>query len=215
MPVSRALRCLFVHIPKTGGTSVEMALGMHGDWAVENRDSLFGAIRSADLAGRGYLSRFLQHLTLDEVRQLSPEYGELFSFSFVRNPWDRMVSTYCSPDPDMVQHARTAGVELTGLDFPEFVRRVDAVEHIHLLPQHRFVTDRQGRVAVDSLGRFETLAQDFESLRRTLQVDAALPHENASEHIHFREYHTGETRDAVARRYRQDIDLFDYRFQGP
>jgi len=212
MPVSRALRCLFVHIPKTGGTSVEVALGMHGDWAVENRDSLFGTIRSADLVGRGYLSRFLQHLTLDEVRQLSPECGELFSFSFVRNPWDRMVSSYCNPDPDMLDGARASGVELTGLDFPEFVRRTEAVEHIHLLPQHRFVTDRQRGIAVNSLGRFETLEADFESLCRALQVEARLPHENASEHIHYREYHTDETRDAVARRYRQDIDLFDYRF---
>ena len=49
MPISHEHRCFFIHIPKTGGTSVENALGMYFRSNRENVDRLFGAIRSSEL----------------------------------------------------------------------------------------------------------------------------------------------------------------------
>ena len=94
MPVSHELRCLFVHVPRTGGTSIEKALGMGGDVEVEDADLLFGRIRSEQHLARRFGSDFFQHLTLREVRSLESADRSYFSFAIVRNPWDRIVSVY-------------------------------------------------------------------------------------------------------------------------
>jgi hypothetical protein len=56
---------VFIHIPKTGGTSIRAALGM---------------------ASVPY------HLTARDMWQIYPASRSKFSFALVRNPWDRIVS---------------------------------------------------------------------------------------------------------------------------
>jgi len=212
MPVSAAERCVFVHIPKTGGTSVEAALGLLGDWRFEDRERLYGRIRSPELAARPYLSRFLQHLTLDEIHEVLPESRDWFSFAFVRNPWDRVVSTWSNPDPHMVRAAHDLGLELRGHSLAGFLERTAQLEHAHLAPQHAYLTDAAGELAVEHLGRFETLAADFEAICSRLGVTAELPHRNASRHRPYREHYDAATRQAVEERYGEDIERFGYGF---
>ena len=217
MPISHSLRCLFVHIPKTGGTSVEKALGMFGDWRIEDRERFFGRIASPDLLAAGFLSRYLQHLTLPELRPLlSPALADgLFTFSFVRNPWDRMVSIHAHPDPDMLEQAAAQGLELRGVPFATFLDLTANLRHIHLLPQHCFILDSAGCPLVDFIGRFENLANDFRKISTGLGTSGDLPHANASQarqHQDYRCYYTDATRDLIARRYARDIEIFRYAF---
>jgi Sulfotransferase family len=214
VPISHTLRCVFVHVPKTGGTSIETALGMFGPWQEENRDAMFGLIHSPELVARGLGSAFLQHLSMPELGALHPR-GELagyFSFSIVRNPWDRMVSVYRRTDPHLLEHAGRLGIQLGGLSFAQFLERSAAVAHAHLADQARFVCDDSDRVLVDSLGRFETLEEDFGAICRRLGIEAPLPRLNTSEREGYRGYYDERTRAFVARRYRRDIELFGYTF---
>jgi hypothetical protein len=212
MPVSHEHRFVFVHIPKTGGTSVEAALGVHGDWRFEDRETLFGRIRSPDLVARGFPTRFLQHLTLPEIRSLLPDHEEYFSFAFVRNPWDRMVSTWSHPDGQLVRMAHNRNVELRGLPFEEFLARTADLEHVHLRPQHEFVLDEAGRPLVDFVGRFETIAADFREVCRRIGVERRLPHRNRSDRPvrDYRDAYTERTRQLVGERYRRDAEAFGY-----
>lgn len=214
MPISHRWRCLFVHVPKTGGTSVEAALGMHGRWQDENRDELFGLIRSPDLLERGFTSAFLQHLTIQEMRGLlvQEEAASYFSFSFVRNPWDRMVSVYHRTDPHLREQARGLGIELTGIPFAEFLTRTSGIRHAHLMDQAEYVCDDSGHGLVDFVGRFETLARDFEAVCDRLQIEAALPRMNASTHGDYRGYYDDVSRRMVESRFRRDVDTFGYAF---
>jgi hypothetical protein len=214
MPVSHQHRCIFVHIPKTGGTSIETALNMFHGWREENREAMFGLVQSPELLAKGWVTRFLQHLSMGELRELLPPAltADYLSFAWVRNPWDRMVSTYFNKDPDMVQQARSQGIDLTELSFRDFLERTAEVSHVHLLEQTRFVTDERGRIIVDFIGRFETLAADFRTLCERLRIQPSLPHRNASTHGHYRQYYTAETRAMVAARYGRDIEMFGYDF---
>ena len=212
MPVSRQGQHAFVHIPKTGGTSIEAALGLLHDWREENRGAMFGLIQSPDLKEHGFVSHFLQHLTVRELALLIPDIHSFFVFSFVRNPWQRFVSTYANTDPHLCRQAEKQGIQLTGISFKEFVYRCKEIEHVHLLEQYKFIMDSQEKVQVDFIGHFESLEEDFQRVCQRLGVVKTLPHLNQSAHRSYRRYYDEETRAIIAERYRADIELFGYTF---
>jgi hypothetical protein len=213
MPISRALKCIFVHIPRTGGTSIEVALDLFGDWRLENRQSMFGLISSPELIGQIKSSPFLQHLGVKELRALRPgEFASFFRFAFVRNPWDRLVSVYSRMDTHMEMSARKAGIDLHKASFDEFVEWTEHFVHVHLLPQCSFVFDEQGDCGVHFIGRYERLGADFGIICERLGIHSELPHRNASKRGAYRQYYSDLTRSIVERRYSQDIERFGYRF---
>jgi hypothetical protein len=214
MPVSHQLKLIFVHIPRTGGTSIESALGLLGDWRQEDLTSMYGMITSPDLKHRIRATAFLQHLTADEIGNLLPlEFHVYHRFAFVRNPWDRMVSIYARMDPHMQASAESAGLKLIGTSFNEFLERTGDFEHVHLAPQHRFVMDTTGQLVVDFLGRFEHLTADFAAICQRVGLQSSLPHRNASVRSDYRAYYNDDyARKTVERRYGDDIERFRYVF---
>lgn len=214
MPVSHTHRCVFVHIPKTGGTSIETALGMFHRWQDENTDAMFGLVQSPALKQHGWTSDFLQHLSYTELASVVPvaTLRGYFSFAWVRNPWERLVSVYSNTDPNLLQRAAALGVQLKGLKFADFVAATADIAHVHLQPQHGFIFDAQGRQQVDFVGRFEHFAQDFATVAQRLGLTLALPHRNASQHAAYRELYDSHTRQVVAQRYGADIEQWGYVF---
>lgn len=189
-------RCIFVHVPKTGGQSVST--------------SLFGTCTGG-------------HRTVTEYMQIfgEPTFNNYFKFSFVRNPWDRLVSTYhfCRQAHLKMNLQRWAAEHLSQYeDFESFVRgfvNPEAIYGHHIfVPQHEFVCKEAGTLAVDFLGRYENLAQDFAHVRHTLgDPGTDLSHLNATKRRDYSRYYTKETQAMVARAYRKDIELFGYQFE--
>ena len=218
MPVSHELRCVFVHVPKTGGTSIEYALGLRGPSRREDRQALYGRIESDELKQRGFVSGYLQHLTATDIRALTPA-GSLsgyFSFAIVRNPWDRLVSSFVNKDPHLSRQMRAAGVELEGLEFEHYVAATSALRHAHLQPQWEYLMDADGKLLVDFVGRFESLQESFREVCRRLGIRRCLPHAKKAQKCKFsdfREYYTEAARKAVEQRYVRDIVLFGYEFR--
>lgn len=218
MPVSDRYQAIFVHIPKCGGSSVEKALGV------------FGARNDGDLAPAPKIlfgverRRALQHLTLREIRARLPKvtFDAYFKFSFVRNPFDRLVSEY---------HWRISERMIdASMSFKEFVRRevvpfkptggiarwLDDRRRVvledHFLPQHVFVCDEAGRIAVDRLGRMESFEKDFKDICLALKVEARLPAVNRTAHRPYREHYDDQTRGWAERVYEKDLEIFHYAF---
>ena len=107
MPFDRQRKLVFLHIPKTAGSSIEQALDLFGPWQEENLQTGFGLIQSRDLLARNLSSNFLQHLTLAELEDLFPEIlDQAKLFTVVRDPWQRLLSSYRNPDPDLVAYYR-------------------------------------------------------------------------------------------------------------
>lgn len=212
MPVSHPHRCVFVHIPKTAGTSIEKALGIFGDWRHEDRDILFGQ-SAMRLDGQPLSSPYLQHLRASELARLVPQaMADYLTFTVVRNPWDKLVSAYANKDVHLCRFAQAQGVTLQDTDFATFVARSAEIDHAHLRPQHGFLCDAGGRLLVDVVARWETLARDFADICRRLDVEIELPRENTSARSAYRDYYDGTTRKLVEQRYAEDIDAFAYRF---
>ena len=212
MPVSNEHKCLFIHIPKTGGTSIEASLKVSGDWKVENINTLFGLIKSKYIKDFAFKSNFLQHLTYEQVQKVTYIDNKFTSFSFVRNPWDKMVSIYSNADNNLIETASKLGINIKDLSFNEFIEKTEFIEHIHLEHQYKFVCNREDEIIVDFIGKFESLNSDFNKLCKIVNMNLALPHKNKSVHAHYRSYYNNKTKSMVYKRYKKDIELFKYTF---
>jgi len=197
------LKLIFVHIPKTGGRSIEKLLSGFGKriefqegWDEKNKI-------------------WQQHLTIKQILSLRKNCADYFKFSFVRNPWDRMVSDYFY----FMKHGISGEFKdfLMETDvyfdnFPIFNGRVGCKDH--RLPQIHFLLDENDKYPIDFIGRFETLQQDFNIICDKVGIPPQeLPHLNKTEHKHYSEYYDEETKQIVAEKYAKEIELFDYKFE--
>lgn len=228
MPYSAQFRCAFVHIPKTGGSSVLRALldaGVpfdfvrNGLWDTLGERGDVAAIlralrRSFGIAELGTFPQ--QHLPAALLKTLVGEddWQAAFSFAFVRNPWDLMVSSYFF----FKEHVQEMSGTHHDVDRAEMARRSRTFERfVQYYPAMRsdsvdMLTSEDGASVVDFIGRYEHLERDFSTICERLEIHAKLPHLRRTEHAAYREYYTPATRDAVARHFARDIDRFGYSF---
>jgi chondroitin 4-sulfotransferase 11 len=218
MPVSHRHKTIFVHIPKTAGTSIEAVLGMHRD----RQDVGLRPYYNQPLDYEHLYGGPLQHLTAIAIRQLLNDealFSSYFKFAVVRNPWDRLVSALAWTDQKWAR-----GEELTASQFDAQVRQACGAFQIamtsgtweglphYLYPQCAFIWDGQRRCLVDFVARYEDLQAGWCVIRRRLGVDAELPTRMKSHHRDYRDYYTAETRQLVARMFALDVQTFQYEF---
>jgi hypothetical protein len=197
---------LFIHIPKTGGNAIRLALQPHAiDEIVFNEKQQAYNESTQQINRFGISNPYMdlkKHSTLAEIhaqwdeRHLGP-WEEYFKFAVIRNPWDRLVSLYFSPhkgnaDFDRKKFTEVVKNEKKGMQSP-------------------YVTEN-GRLATDSLIRFESLVEDFARVCDRLGIVAELPHVNKSSHQPYREYYDKKLMNLVYKLYREDIDRFGYEF---
>ncbi|QDU36901.1 Sulfotransferase family protein [Maioricimonas rarisocia] len=209
MVISHRYRFIFVHIPKTAGTSCALALKQGLPWwERRQRQTRRGSKHKSLLDGLELLEQptgLFRHGVRDA--------DSYFSFAVVRNPWDRMVSLY------HYLKRTEKYAEICPDTFEAFLDDIDAqvswTQQLRSLrTQRSYLADADGRMICDRIARFETLAQDFEAITQRLGIDARLPHVNRSNHDAYVRYYTPRSRECVARWYRQDIDEFGYTFDG-
>lgn len=160
-----------------------------------------------------------------------PLFPGLFTFAFVRNPWDRLVSCYCDKiqgevdgytyftiRPGVANCLARFDAFVPGMSFADFVAAVASIRDEdadgHFRSQHTFVTDEEGKIGVDFLGRFERLAEDFHFVRERIGLPRnALPWlQKARRAARYTDFYDKETRQIVGERFRQDIETFGYEF---
>jgi len=189
-------KAIFVHIPKSAGTSI--------------RESLFG--------GGG------AHRTIAGFQSvLAPElFAECFKFTFVRNPWDRLVSAFFYlKNQNMMSNQRWAKEHLSRFqDFNTFVTqwltRDNIWSFVFFRPQYHFICCEGRQPAVDFIGYYENLVPDFTVICERIKSSAKLEEKNRNSRRgrDYREYYTDETRNLVAEIYAEDIELFGYNFDN-
>jgi hypothetical protein len=190
-------KAIFVHIPKCAGIAVKRVLF----------DDLSG--------GHTKLTTY--------CRVFEPElFLSYFKFTFIRNPWDRLVSAYHYlqgggfAEGDKKWFERELG---RYGDFDDFVRnwlRTENIrKHIHFIPQVEFLEDENNSgVKVDYIGFFENIESDFNYIAGRIGVDNTLKKGNASSHNGYWDYYSETTREIVRDVYRRDIERFGYEFDN-
>lgn len=215
MILSRGRRYIFVHIPKTGGTALTLALearAMRDDIIVA--DTPKGRARRGRLRGVTTAGRLWKHATLAAIRGLATEdeIASFFTFTLVRNPWDRMVSYYHWLKVQTFDHP--AVTLARARDFAGFLDAAETQAAIAAHPYASYVTDSAGRERCDLFLRLEHFADDVRPLEAHLGFRLApMPRENASERDRdWRRYYSAAGAETVARICAADIARFGYSF---
>lgn len=174
---------IFVEIPKTGTTTICSALNSNYDFAT------------------------WRHRTFMQYRNEYPiKAKEYFKFSFVRNPWDKLVSQF---------HFNRGKFGMENYSFKDYIRAFHAGHVVSIRSQSYlpWLVDENGIIAVDFIGRFENLQNDFDHLCDQIGIEnKKLPHKNSTKHEHYTKYYDKESRRLVAEKYAKDIEYFGYEF---
>lgn len=214
MIICHKFKFVFVHIPKTGGTSISNALrpllGRRDDYEI---------------------LRAPKHFTAAQIRQRyftsDLEWSSYLSFAFMRNPWDRIYSDYCfckrmakemrnERDPELQNWVKRIRQSTAG-SFEQFV-------HAEYLMRNRgtyqeYCMDESDRDLLTFVGRFEHLQADWERVCNASGIPPrTLPEMNRAhrrtndEPTLYRDAYSTKLRELVGRTFQDDIKRFDFRF---
>ncbi|MBI3312642.1 MAG: sulfotransferase family 2 domain-containing protein [Candidatus Omnitrophica bacterium] len=190
--ISHQHKFIFVEIQKTASKTVRTTLG----------------------------AKHADHFTVQKLIEQhgKPVWEEYFTFTFVRNPWARLVSGY---------FFRRDGGNGSGKDldwaklypptFKEFCSNLEFFQNIPgenmFITQYDWLATMEGKIELDYLGRYETLDQDWEAICKRLTFSfQALPKINVGRHDSYQAYYDSQTREIVAEHYQKDIEYFGYTF---
>ena len=194
--ISYSHKFIFIHIPKTAGTTISTALRPYG------------------LAGEGHNT--LQHIQ-DESSITDDQLNTFYKFATVRNPWDLVVSQYFySKMKNSYWHSEVnqhPDYKLANnIIFKEFVRLLvnDKLNTSITRRQQSHWLDKR----LDFLIRFETLKEDFAKVCNKIGCsDVILKNINTSKHNHYSTYYDDESRDCVLNYFSKDIKRLGYEFE--
>lgn len=206
MPISHALKLIFIHTPKCAGTSVASALSEVGA-----KFELSGLASRAERIRYGQV--WMQHIPARTLRDdLSPEvWNEYYKIGFVRNPWDWMVSLFHYRFKRIGPRAVVPSDE-DKRAFREWACRFCLYDPTGPRGVEYYLSDPFGNILVDYVGRYERLSVDFAAICEKIGVKATLPHLNASPRCEYAPYYDNRVRDIVGEKYARDIKRFGYTF---
>jgi len=177
---------VFIHINKTGGTSINSALGI-----------------------------IKKHLTAKEVIDLvgKKNFSKVFSFAVVRNPWDKVASQY---HHRIRTQQINESISFNSWVSKTYGNHKDLTYHDKpykmFYPQIEWLKDYSGEIVVNKIMRFEKLNEEYESIRKALSVNKKLPHKNKSSNYDYKTIYSDNSIEIVKEHFKEDIELFGYDF---
>lgn len=191
---TRGQNFTFIHIPKTGGTTVLSVLSA-AFTLVEGTGKKHGKYIDGDI-------------------------GPGLVFAFVRNPWDRMLSFWAMTERGRVKRESMGLFDHKpehGTSFHEYVDNVytGVLSRPMMNCQVDWLVDSAGNIGVSRICQFENFEKELEAIMLELGAPVGtyqIPRLNPSAHDSYRDVYTAKDQRKVAKVYAKDIDEFKYNF---
>jgi hypothetical protein len=205
---------LFVHIPKTGGNSIQQILMNYSEDFVVSKTAGQDGLDRFNVVNEKYHTK--KHSPLWYYKLMLPRslYSDLFKFAIIRNPWDRAISYYFSPHRKVTEWNRD-----------QFLSTLEEVKPVgdYVRTIHPILSDVKNRLNLpgkplnsdmDYIMRFENLEDDFRIVCEKINIPfQALNHRNRSDHNHYSIYYDSELLEIVRSKYREEIVWGGYEFE--
>jgi len=180
---------VFIHINKTGGTSVAKAIGLPRK----------------------------RHLHVKEVISIigEKEFNKAFVFCVVRNPWDKVVSHYnyrVKTNQTNMADNHISFKEWVKQTYGDNKNPFYYDNPKMFATQSNWLKDSNGIIRVNNILKFESLNNDFQNIAKSLGIQNKLPHLNATKKEHYTKYYDKETVEIVRNWFNEDIERFNYDF---
>jgi hypothetical protein len=199
-------KLIYLNLPKTGCSSV--------------KKSLLDKLKNEEVHLQNELDIHSLFGNMSHFGKLPAKYKDYYMFTFVRNPFTRVVSGYLNKFRDF-ERIKKHGFLYQGymgdiftldMEFDEYVRNMVKIPHAfaekHFRPLYHSVSVNATK-PVDYIGKFQTMAEDFKFIQEKFELPP-LPHLNKSNSYDYRTYYTPELVELVYQYYKQDIEQFDY-----
>lgn len=217
MVISEENSYCFIAVPKTGTTSITAQL---------RKDS---TSQRGQVVVDGVAVPIGEHITAQGLIDIigRDRWSRLYSFGFVRNPWDRVVSAYF-----YYRNGRAAETVLKGKykKLKQSKTKLKTVLQVLLAnllpfsiwvyfyrarPYADFLTDKTGDIVVSDVFSFEDIEGGFNNACKKLGLEGLeLKKLNVTKHEKYQKYYTKTSQLIVASRFKQDIELFGYKFDA-
>ena len=162
------------------------------------------------------------HNYLPPVRFFTPEEESYYKFTFVRNPFDRIVSCYESKyhtDKTIYNKEKMDfddylfGYISENKGFDDFVYKITRIPDYlcdrHFLPQYCSIYRNDGSSRVDFVGKMENIAEEFKPIQEKYDLKELKVY-NSSGERDYRDWYTLETAELIYKKYKKDFELFGY-----
>ena len=182
-------RFIYIHIPKTAGTSME----------------------SIGWVGKG----FCKHCGIDYYQNMSKithhedvDLSKYFKWSFIRDPYTRFMS-------GLINHV-FKGKYVEGFQEQDevtkfIIQNANRFNEFEILKEAHLYLTIDNIMVMDFLGKYENLQEDFNKVCDRVGVGRTqLPHILKGRHDDYDHLYTPVTREIVANYYKRDFELFDY-----
>jgi len=199
MLISKDKQFVFFHIPKTAGGSMTALLSKYTDKQIDIKDK----------SKQGWMTRYHVNTKKQSFNSMhsfvDPNYNDhnckdMFSFSFVRNPYTRIISLY-----KFLKRYK----HLTFLGFCQYLNVNKQVN----VNQYKYLT-LQNEIPLDFVGRYENIKEDFDYVCEEIGIPERyidLGFEHKQDLINYKDYYCDESKKIIDEIFDMDFKTFDYK----